>query len=715
MHSIVKVVSRNNNVTSSDEYADINGILDTFANIASDHDTKSVISQAFKKVIKTVPDAGTAWSNVFYTSVFNTLNGIDQTKGIAYIPTNKTARIFEYERMCRNSEVDACLDEIADSAINFNEKKQCIEITFNDDTEYIGDGVEAEVKENEIETKKEILYKEFYKFIYPLKIKNKLHRYVKNFLKTGECCWENVIDPDHPELGIVDFVFIPTHSFDFAYDKTTHEKLGLWVKVLKTRPGATLNYDVDASMVGGVHTSGLYSSNMTGRSYDLSCCNRFDDYYNGDLMFLPFEQVTYVESGEHSPDELIVYPLVEKARRAFNQLMCVEDAIIIYRLARSPTRLVFNVGVGMATASKAHEQIQKLIRQYNVSMHYDSTTGMSSTRDAHTMTESYWFPKSANGEGTDVSELSSSVNMGELVDLEYFQKKLWKALHVPAKRFTDSGETLNKNPANEMSAEEYKFCKFLIRILLNFSDAIKETFLTHLKLTGLDEKLGIDESFFDIHFVNPISYELYEQSRVLQQRIEMYKAITEDGETFSKTIAMQKYLNFTSDEVEDNWRELEKEAIRKAVIEAKAQAVADDEVEAYKKRLEAERNAKDETKTKTYDSTEDVVDASTTIRKSNEVIRNGVEKMASQGSDQGGSSDQEGGDESFDSEGSGQEQEEGGFGSDVDMQSGGDQEEGGFGSDVDFKSGSDQEETGSQEEASSDQEEGSQPLSSLDA
>ena len=705
MHSIVKVVSRNNNVTSSDEYADINGILDTFANIASDRDTNSVISQAFKKVIKNAPEIGNAWSNTFYTTVFNTLNGIDQTKGIAYVPTNKTARIFEYERMCRNSEVDACLDEIADSAINFNEKKQCIEINFND-IEYIGDGVDAETKEKEIETKKEVLYKEFYKFISPLKIKNKLHRYVKNFLKTGECCWENVIDPEKPELGIVDFVFIPTHSFDFAYDKVTHEKLGLWVKVLKTRPGATLNFDVDASMVGGVHTSGLYSSNMTGRSYDLSGCNRFDDYYNGDLMFLPFDQVTYVESGEHSPAELIVYPLVEKARRAFNQLMCVEDAIIIYRLARSPTRLVFNVGVGMATASKAHEQIQKLIRQYNVSMHYNSATGMSSTRDAHTMTESYWFPKSANGEGTDVSELSSSVNMGDLVDLEYFQKKLWKALHVPAKRFTDGGETLNKNPANEMTADEYKFCKFLIRILLNFSDAIKETFLTHLKLTGLDEKLGVDESFFDIHFVNPLSYELYEQGRVLQQRIEMYKAITEDGETFSKTIAMQKYLNFTSDEIEENWKELEKEAIRKALIEAKAQAVADDEGEAYKKRLQAERNAKTavEYKIKTYDSTEDVVDDATTVRKSNEVIRNGVEQMSSQDwepdeatSQQGEESGQEG---SENQEGSDQEQEEGGFGSDIDFQTGGDQEE---------------QETSSQVQEEPSEDEGSQPLSSLDA
>ena len=161
---------------------------------------------------------------------------------------------------------------------------------------------------------------------------------------------------------------------------------------------------------------------------------------------------------------------------------------------------------------------------------------------------------------------------------------------------------------------------------------IKETFLTHLQLTGLIEKLHIDESFFDIHFVNPLSYELYEQSRILMQRIEMYKAVTEDGETFSKTIAMKKYLNFTNDEVEENWLELEKEKIRMKLIEAKSEAVVEDEMESFKERLAAERAVKDqeEDTDKTYDSTEDVVDDATTVEKSQQVIQNGVEQMASQ-------------------------------------------------------------------------------------
>jgi predicted nucleotidyltransferase len=205
-------------------------------------------------------------------------------------------------------------------------------------------------------------------------------------------------------------------------------------------------------------------------------------------------------------------------------------------------------------------------------------------------------------------------------------------MHIPAKRFTDGGELLNKNPSNEMTADEYKFCKFIIRILLNFSDAIKESFLTHLKLTGLKEKLNIDESFFDIHFVNPLSYELYEQARILMQRIEMYKAVTEDGETFSKTIAMKKYLNFTNDEVEENWLELEREKIRMKLIEAKSEAVVEDEMESFKERLAAERAVKnqEEDTDKTYDSTEDVIDDATTVKKSDQVIQNGVEQMADQ-------------------------------------------------------------------------------------
>lgn len=616
MANNVKIVSRKNNIVSNNVYSEVNDILNIFSNISRTEEANSVISKSFKNLVKFSPEVNHSYYNNFYSAIFNTLNGQSISSSLSYIPTNKTARLQEYERMARNAEVDACLDEIADSAINFNEKRQCIEIVFN----------EVEQSENI----QDILYKEFYKFIYPLKLKAKLHRYVKTFLKTGECCWENIIDPEDPKLGIIDFEFLPTHSYDFAYDKTTLEKVGIWVKVLSTKIGSTLNYDINSGNVPIVGTYGSGWGATTG--YSLSNLNRFEDYSKGDLMFFPFSQITYVESGEHSPDDLIVYPLIEKARRAYNQLMCVEDAIIIYRLARAPTRLVFNVGVGMANNSKGAQQVQQLIRRYNVAKSYNPQTGtMTNTRDPHTMTESFWFMKSANGEGTDVTELSSSVDLGDLPDLQYFQKKLWSALHVPAKRFTDGGEFLSKNPANDMTADEYKFCKFIIRILLNFSDAIKESFLTHLHLTGLIEKLNIDESFFDIHFVNPLSYELYEQSRILMQRIEMYKAVTEDGETFSKTIAMKKYLNFTNNEIEENWLELEREKIRMKLIEAKSEVVVEDEIKSFEERIAAERAVKNQEKdiNKTYDSTEDVIDDATTIEKSKQVIQNGIEQMAS--------------------------------------------------------------------------------------
>lgn len=643
-----KVVSRKNDVLSNNVYSDINNVLEIFSSLSNNKESNSIISKAFNQISRTSPETSSIWMNNFYSAIFNSVNGDQISSNIAAIPTNKSARLQEYERMARNAEVDACLDEIADSSINFNEKKQCIEIVFND-LEYDespnphGESSEKSKIEVEDERKREVIYKEFYKFIYPLKLKGKFHRYMKSFLKTGECCWENVINKDDPSMGIIDFNYLPAYSYDFAYDKETRERIGIWVKVLKTRVGSSLNYDVDPTTSGNFAS---YTSSATGRQYTLSGCNRFDDYSNGDLLFLPFDQVTYVESGEHSPDDLIVYPLIEKARRAFNQLMCIEDAIIIYRLARAPTRLVFNVGVGMANNSKGAQQVQQLIRRYNVAKSYNPSTGTTTNvRDPHTMTESFWFMKSANGEGTDVTELSSSVNMGDLVDLEYFQKKLWTALHVPSKRFTDGGEILNKNPANEMTADEYKFCKFIIRILLNFSDAIKDSFVTHLKLTGLYETLEINESYFDIHFVNPLSYELYEQGRVLQQRIEMYKAVTEDADTFAKTIAMKKYLNWTDDDVEENWRELETQKIRLKIIENHADAVAEDEIEAFKLRIAAERAAKkaeeEEQKKHEYDSTKDIIDAATSTKMSDQVAEKGVQAMAN--SAQGGDKQKQGG------------------------------------------------------------------------
>lgn len=631
MAANVKVVSRIQNLKSRENYSEINSILSTFAEISQTKEANSVIERAFSNIIKTQPYIDANWSNNFYTALFNTLNGTQVNSNLAYVPTGKTARLAEYNRMAQSAEINACLDEISDSAINFNEKKQIVEIQFND-VDYIPDGPEGQKKRDELEEKRSILYKEFYKFIQPLKLQTKLHRYMKNFLKTGECCWENIIDPDNKEEGIIDFKFIPSHSFDFAYDKETYEKVGIWVKVLKTKTGSTLNYDdgglASSASVRGLGPSVPYNS-YTGNCYELGSLNRVDDYTQGDLLFLPWEQVTYVESGEHSPDDLIVYPLIEQARRPYNQLVCTEDSIIIYRLARSPTRLVFNVGVGMSNNSKAAQQVQQLIRKYNVAKTYNSTTGTTNnTRDPHTMTESFWFMKSANGEGTDVTELSSSVDMGELPDLEHFQKKLWAALHVPAKRFLEPDSAYVRSN-DGIGQDEYRFCKFIIRLLSNFSEGIKNSFMVNLQLQGQLERLNIDESFFDIHFVNPLSYELFEQGRVLAQRIEMYKSITEN-EGFSKELAMKKYLNFTDDDVEDNWVALEKETIRQKLIDAKADAIVEDEIEAFKEQLKAERLAKqhEEDGESHYDSTEDVVDDALDTEKSDEVKQTGVEQMA---------------------------------------------------------------------------------------
>lgn len=631
MAANVKVVSRIQNLKSRENYSEINSILSTFAEISQTKEANSVIERAFSNIIKTQPYIDVNWSNNFYTALFNTLNGTQVNSNLAYVPTGKTARLAEYNRMAQSAEINACLDEISDSAINFNEKKQIVEIQFND-VDYIPDGPEGQKKREELEEKRSILYKEFYKFIQPLKLHTKLHRYMKNFLKTGECCWENIIDPDNKEEGIIDFKFIPSHSFDFAYDKETYEKVGIWVKVLKTKTGSTLNYDdgglASSASVRGLGPSIPYNS-YTGNCYELGSLNRVDDYTQGDLLFLPWEQVTYVESGEHSPDDLIVYPLIEQARRPYNQLVCTEDSIIIYRLARSPTRLVFNVGVGMSNNSKAAQQVQQLIRKYNVAKTYNSTTGTTNnTRDPHTMTESFWFMKSANGEGTDVTELSSSVDMGELPDLEHFQKKLWAALHVPAKRFLEPDSAYVRSN-DGIGQDEYRFCKFIIRLLSNFSEGIKNSFIVNLQLQGQLERLNIDESFFDIHFVNPLSYELFEQGRVLAQRIEMYKSITEN-EGFSKELAMKKYLNFTDDDVEENWVALEKETIRQKLIDAKADAIVEDEIAAYKEQLKAERLAKqhEEDNETHYDSTEDVVDDALDTEKSDEVKQTGVEQMA---------------------------------------------------------------------------------------
>jgi hypothetical protein len=151
---------------------------------------------------------------------------------------------------------------------------------------------------------------------------------------------------------------------------------------------------------------------------NLSRLNCYQDLMDEKVLVLPFEQLTYVDSGVYSADNKVVYSPLERARRAYNQLMLIEDAILIYRMVRAPEKYVFNVDIGKMSQVKGQQKVAQLQKQFATKKTYDSATGtVGKVYDPMQMTENFWFVKGADSEGITVNTLTSAHNFGNLDDL----------------------------------------------------------------------------------------------------------------------------------------------------------------------------------------------------------------------------------------------------------------------------------------------------------
>ena len=267
-------------------------------------------------------------------------------------------------------------------------------------------------------------------------------------------------------------------------------------------------------------------------------------------------QVTYINSGIWNENKTLRLPFIENARRSYRQLSLIEDSIVIYRLVRAPERLVFNVDVGNMSPPKAEAYIRKLMNNYWSRRTFDADQGSVVQKyNPQSMLDSFWFAKRAGSEGTSVTALPGGQNLGELTDLMYFVKKLYKALKVPTSRLNpdDKYET-----GENVLREELKFAKFVIRLQQRFASGLKNGFITHLRLKELWDKYGLKDNHLDLNFNPPSNfYELREQQK-LELKMKNFNDLSQN-ESVSKTYAQKRYLGWTDNEIKANREFLRKD------------------------------------------------------------------------------------------------------------------------------------------------------------
>ena len=415
----------------------------------------------------------------------------------ANVDLDKEKRLLDYRIMSAYAEVGDALDEICDDVINKSEDDhKTVRVDFR----------EADLTE----AAKNELTKEFDKIEKYFDLENKGWEYFRHLLIDAELYFEHIVHDDHPEAGILGIVTVPTELIDPIYDNVQNTLIKGYLfrqPILNPKTQEVEKYE-----------------------------------------YIPFDknQITYVHSGIWNEDKTMRLPFIESCRRAYRQLTMIEDAIVVYRLVRAPEKLVFNVDVGNMPPPKAEAYLKKLMHNYWNRKTFDNNQGgQVNAFNPQSMLDSFWFAKRNGNNGTDVHSLPGGQNLGELTDLMYFVKKLYKALKVPSNRLEAEA---SYSDGTEILREELKFAKFIMRLHQRFAEALKSTFITQLKLKNLWKEYGLKEDNIQVTFNPPSSFHALREQQIFEIKSGNFSNMS-SNDLISNTFCQKKYLDWTDKDV----------------------------------------------------------------------------------------------------------------------------------------------------------------------
>jgi hypothetical protein len=441
-----------------------------------------------------------------------TLNKDYQAFIYANVDKDKTRRLQDYRRMAAFAELADCVDEICDECIVKDENDVIVQ--FNLRGEYT-----KEVKDT--------IEKEYKKFIQIFDLEDKGWELFRQFLIDGELYFENIILEDKKDLGIIGLVSIPTELINPVYQNVQNELVkGFLIRKPVVGPATSMN--------------------------------RKDQE---ELFFMNKAQVTYINSGIWNEFKSIRLPFIENAKRAYRQLSLIEDSIVIYRLVRAPERLRFTIYTGSMPPPKAEAYLKRLMQSYWTKKNFDSSQGsggrVTNIYDPQSMLDAYWFTKDAQGNGSTVDTLPAGQNLGQLDDLNYFLKKLYNSLKVPTSRFMQNDVPFKDGA--EITREELRFARFIIRIQRQFAMGIRDTFIANLKMKGLWKQYKLRERAIQMEFNVPTSFMAMREQQLLQIKFDNFNTATQNN-SIAPSYAQKYYLQLSDDVMRENREWLKRDA-----------------------------------------------------------------------------------------------------------------------------------------------------------
>lgn len=452
----------------------------------------------------------------------------------------KRERISFYKTMAIFPEVNDALDSICDDAVIDNGDGTMLSLDLNKDR--IPPQIEKQIK------------KEFdYILSTVLNFENNGWHYFRKWLVEGELFLEIVLN--ETKTKIIGVKLLPPHSIIPMYE------------------GNIIRCFQQTKTDIGTH--------------DFS----FDPAHS--IRFEP-NQIAYINYGSYGKNLMDVRGYLEPAIRPYNMLRQIEDSLVIYRLVRAPERRVFNIDVGKMPKGKAEEYIKGIIAKYKKRLSYDSSNGdILTSQHVQSMIEDFWFAKTESG-GSTVETLQSGMNLGEINDLEYFLKKLYKTLKLPKSRWEEN-VNYSAGKMGEIQREEVKFSNFITRIRSRFEKIFFDILFLQLKMKGIDNKY-IRQDNFTIKWVENNLFKEYKEREAATDMLDIYGKVSDDivskekpDGRFAKEFVFKTFMKMTSDQYDENEAMIKKQLAQEQLESPEAPAPEPEEGE--EKSPEAEAGA----------------------------------------------------------------------------------------------------------------------------
>jgi hypothetical protein len=434
--------------------------------------------------------------------------------------------IRRYREMSLHPECDGAIEDVVNEAIVSDLYDSPIEIELSN--------------LNASDKLKKIIRDEFKYIKEIMDFDKKSHEIFRNWYIDGRLFYLKVIDIKKPEEGIQELRYIdPMKMKHVRQEKKTSNNAG-------PNLSALTNFNVNQVTYPEIEEYFIYTPTSNYPSGMLGSSAK-------GAVKIAKDSITYCTSGLIDRNKGTVLSYLHKAIKALNQLRMIEDSLVIYRLSRAPERRIFYIDVGNLPKVKAEQYLKEVMSRYRNKLVYDAQTGeVRDDRKYMSMLEDFWLPRREGGRGTEITTLPGGQNLGELSDIEYFQKKLYRALGVPETRIAGGGDGFNLGRSSEILRDELKFSKFVGRLRKRFANMFNDMLRTQLLLKNIvtpeDWETMSDhiqyDFLYDNHFAELKEAELLTNRLTLVTSMEPYI-----GKYFSTEYVRKKILRQTDSEI----------------------------------------------------------------------------------------------------------------------------------------------------------------------